>query len=419
MSTYFSGLNNLPITPARQSLISKTTFLKGFRQGDIITGRVVDQFSPSQYLVRVRGRDIVAESKIALKTDTVYTMQVQSAYPDFTINVIPGAQKPGNSAQISAILRQLNIDISDTSRAVVLELLRMDLPVTREAVLSVLHYMEQLFEEKKSRNERNQARSIIMLKTKGIPVSRNALQTVLRFIDNPARLPEDIMLLRDDVLMEEFPAGMRTLRQGFLPDIENCCDHDVTVQCLKQYMQKLGDLYMGLFTELLKQLNNISGSPDSLKYILSIMNLIQGMKLVHYKAPFEDQVYYMPFLLPAQDGNIIVEFYCRRMCSYPENEETVPGFEIHLFITINESPPLHVSFIKKTPGKIRIHFKHPLKSNLDLLKVRFPLIKQTLRCLGYRTVRVTEEIAGTDAPDYKIDLLFPAKKIVKSINITS
>ena len=375
--------------------------------------------------MHIKGNDIVAESNIPLQTGSIYSMKVHATFPLISFKIIQKGAPLTSEQQAIQILNQLNIQVSNVTRAIVQQLTSLDLPVTQNSIATIMAHLTQWKRKNfiKSLN-RNQIRIFLLLYQKNIPINSKTFAIVKDYLENKNPADNSIFEMIRNILAdlnENTPPDSAIFRK-FFKYLKPKANANELTKAIKNAVHISGSSIQDVLTPVL--LNYIYKLTETTQFsrllhlLFEMLAHLQNVRILNSHPDDVKTVYYFPLTMTIDSNPLILEFFYQKLTLYSENDDKIPGFYINLFITIQNSPPLHIELTKKIPRMLSIQFHHPFNGNLELLRSHSGELKRMVRMLGYRTVRITYTVADTDDPGYKSKLFFPKKHIVKTVNIT-
>ena len=88
MDSQFSNFEGKIARLISPEKLSARSFLTSLNKGDTVKGKVMEILSPEKYTVRIRGKDIVAETNLELKPGNIYTFQVKTTFPNISVSLV-------------------------------------------------------------------------------------------------------------------------------------------------------------------------------------------------------------------------------------------------------------------------------------------------------------------------------------------
>jgi len=418
MDPQFSALNSPHLRPVTPSSNSACSFLQNFRSGEVINGKIMELLSGNKYVIRVRGRDIVAESTLELKPGNIYSMRVQTTFPNFSFSILQQSEESADLELVAAkTLQKMNIPVNTVTKEIAVQLLTAKMPLTREMISFVIENYDKYFRnEKNGITDSNKILFLLFMLNKNIPVSQQSIRLVKDFFKGPEHVVKNLQ-----TLFSQYEFKKLFNKQGgsdinkLAEELTKSASMGSAVK-MSKLLPELENLFETIFNEILLLVKHKENTKSILVMLLKLMGFFQGLHVINYKAPFGDFPYFLPILLNIDDNRVLVDFlYIQRTFS-DHNKENMPGFTIHLLISLNDSPPLHAMLSKQVREMLNIHFRHPINSNLDLLRDKYSHMRRVFKSFGYRVIRITDEITDTSCPEYRSRLFLPKRQLVKSIN---
>lgn len=393
-------------------------FLKSLKPGDMLKGKVSEILPGNKYVVLVRGRNIVAESNLQLKEGSVYSLRVTTTFPSFSFNVVSDQTKSEPDVrQAVRLLNKLDLPVNNVSKQIALEMAKFDLPLTRENIVAIESFFDKFFRKTlKDESYPHGIRTILYFISKGLPFSGEIASRMEQFFSDPVTAMKTIEVLNLKILMKEnFPGST----PEFMKEFEKFSSAviDKTTGDSDQLIKSIEQFYNRLFITVIESLFSRENTVENLAFMLRVLSVLQKIRLINYKTQFENSLYYLPIMLEI-DQNLAIELFYRHRTLNAESIDKIPGFSLHLFVTIGKSPPLHLHVQKKVSDMLNIDIRHPLQENLDLVNSILPEVKASLKKRGFRIIRITSEIADTTEKSYRENLFHPEKNIIRSLNIT-
>jgi len=165
------------ITPTlRFSFISegeRDVLLSRLTEGQTLQARVVEDLSDGRWALRFLGHTLVAESRLNLAKGQIVEARVQELGPPLVLSI---AGRAGSESEaVGDALKRLGLPVDESHREILASLVREALPINRESVLELVTVMQQLDTESLGLDLNELIERILLLRSKGVPVTPDAL----------------------------------------------------------------------------------------------------------------------------------------------------------------------------------------------------------------------------------------------------
>lgn len=422
------------------------------RKGESFLGRVIEKFSESKYLIRLKGEDVIAESENPLKEGEQYDFKVVNLKPKITLKIlIPDLNTLEGKIEF---LNQIKLSHSNINLSILDFFINNALPINRGELLILSSVLNSLYSSIKSDDEiKKKAKSAFLLYQKGIPIKKELIENITYFLfERPEidrQISEIISLLKK--LKDSNISIEKEIVESLLLKLEKIilkAEKNRDFQVLKNYFSLLGLDYEAKISEFVNEDANIpeflkhSGLKGNLLYLLMILDVnrelfsenmeiyiklrssieniikfVEFQQIMNYNTESERKEYYINYyyLVPTfyQDKLFPVDIIFREK---RERKNIPKKFNITIFIFINKETFLEVN-IEIFQNDIEIVFKSENERFLHLLERFHEELKVPIDSLGFNIKSISFE-ESKDIMIERENLLFGALiKRVKKIDV--
>jgi hypothetical protein len=177
----------LPIrldTPSRTLSLSfasekdRAALLRSLREGQTLQARVVDRAPDGRWVLRIRGQDLLAESRLPLARGQVVSARVEALGPPLVLSLLDG-EAAGEEA-LSRALRDLGLDDDPAGRAVLGRLIARQLPLSGPAVQDIRDALVRMGLDLSDAEKADRAiDAMLLLASRSVPITPASLEAAL------------------------------------------------------------------------------------------------------------------------------------------------------------------------------------------------------------------------------------------------
>lgn len=156
----------------------RATFFRSLREGQTVQARVVDQGPDGRWVLRIRGQDLLAESRLPLTRGQVVSARVEALGPPVVLSLIDG-EAAGEEA-LSRALRDLGLDDDPAGRAVLGRMIARQLPLNGPAVQGIRDALLRMGLDLSDAEKVDRAvDAMFLLTSRSVPITPASLEAAL------------------------------------------------------------------------------------------------------------------------------------------------------------------------------------------------------------------------------------------------
>ncbi|OGG55769.1 MAG: hypothetical protein A3F84_16580 [Candidatus Handelsmanbacteria bacterium RIFCSPLOWO2_12_FULL_64_10] len=194
----------------------RAAFFRSLREGQTVQARVVDQGSDGRWVLRIRGQDLLAESRLPLAKGQVVSARVETLGPPVVLSLIDG-EAAGEEA-LSRALRDLGLDDDPAGRAVLGRMIARQLPLNGPAVQDIRDALVRMGLNLSDAEKVDRAvDAMFLLASRSVPITPASLEAALTAF-SPSMLGGMIGNLLD--LIRSLSPGLRSPAEAELRALE-------------------------------------------------------------------------------------------------------------------------------------------------------------------------------------------------------
>ncbi|MBI2950981.1 flagellar hook-length control protein FliK [bacterium] len=194
----------------------RAAFFRSLREGQTVQARVVDQAPDGRWVLRIRGQDLLTESRLPLAKGQVVSARVETLGPPVVLSLLDG-EAAGEEA-LSRALRDLGLDDDPAGRAVLGRMIARQLPLNGPAVQGIRDALVRMGLDLSDAERINRAvDAMFLLASRSVPITPASLEAALTAF-SPSTLGGMIGNLLD--LIRGLSPGLRSPAEANLRALE-------------------------------------------------------------------------------------------------------------------------------------------------------------------------------------------------------
>lgn len=407
MESFLSTSNSLNLPPGstgRQNILSQINL----KNGDVITGKVIDIITPGKYVLRINGKDLIADTGFDLSKGKLYSLKVYKVAGQISFQLVDPIQSIKNPIEkISQFLKLNNFELSELNKNIALSMLKGKFPLSKANLISIINIFNGLDEKtKKELKSEEGIKSLFVLYDNKIEITKDNILNLkniisrknytnsnneISFENNLVSSESNITNIKSESNSFNSETLSKSLEIGFLlSNLINICPKDM----------ELTDLFL----RILKYHSLFNNSLNESKKI-NIINF--------------DKIYYYDFSLNLGLKIVPMElFYQKLFVPHKLNKDEVL-FNLNFLVYLDSAEPICLNLSKKVPEMIRMQISHPNKAKLKILENYKKDFRNILASVGYISTKVDFVLEDTTTSDFRYKLFITNKEINKNIDFVS
>lgn len=156
----------------------RAALLRSLREGQTLQARVVDRTPEGRWALRIRGQDLLTESRLPLVKGRVVSARVEALGPPLVLALL-GGEAAGEEA-LSRALRDLGLDDDPASRAVLGRMIARKLPLNGPAVQDIREALARMGLDLSDAEKVDRAiDAMLLLASRSVPITPASLEAAL------------------------------------------------------------------------------------------------------------------------------------------------------------------------------------------------------------------------------------------------
>ena len=395
---------SLFLNPERQKNLAGS-----LKVGHRISGRIVKRVAHDKYLVKIRGEDIIAESKNVLKEGIKYSFEVTQLKPKTALKLaLPDIKTVEGKAEL---LNQMNLPGSKLNLSILDFFAGSKITFDRNELLLISSVLHSLFPEIKDGDElKRKIKAVFLLSRKNIPLNKELIETAAQYLFGKPEIDKDVKdalsFLRDYIFSgsaSKEEKELFSLLEGLILKGNKEDDYNLLVRYFRltgiDYEARINELIYN--DETLKEFLNHPGIKGYILFLLlaadkgirlnpllqtvleKILRIIEFQQVMNYfpkdiKNEYEKQYYYL-LPLNVTDKLMPVEMHFKRKRT---QESSVKKYVFSIFVFINDTECLkiHGEMVNR---EISIMFESESEIILRIFEGYLTELKKRIASLGF------------------------------------